>query len=194
MTRQVLEQIVNRAISDASFRQQLRTNPGAALREYKLSKDEVGALTSGDPTRLSALGVDQRMSRLFAISDSPNVWVGDDMEKVAEPFIGSGSRGTIDTDARDPGAAAAGTASPEIVGSADPLTGVTSATKLTHLQMVEQDIDAQAAGSSGAPSHLQMVEQDLATAESQPSTVTTHLQQVETDLDTSVPDQIPNAE
>ncbi|MGH2500173.1 MAG: Os1348 family NHLP clan protein [Candidatus Limnocylindria bacterium] len=67
MTNGTLGQIVQRAISDAAFRRQLQTDPGAALRGFDLTADERSALLSGDPAKLSALGVDQRMSKAFSL-------------------------------------------------------------------------------------------------------------------------------
>src|SRR2546428_9339077 len=60
-----LNDVVQRAISDASFRSQLRSDPAKALRGFSLSPEETGALTSGESARLVALGVDQRMSKMF---------------------------------------------------------------------------------------------------------------------------------
>ena len=64
-----LEKVVQRAISDAGFRRLLQSNPDAALRDFKLTTDEVAALKSGDATRLMSFGVDQRMSKTFSFSD-----------------------------------------------------------------------------------------------------------------------------
>ncbi len=61
-----LKRVVSRAISDAAFRRQLQTNPKGALEEFDLSAAETAALTSADPTKLAGLGIDQRMSRMFA--------------------------------------------------------------------------------------------------------------------------------
>src|SRR2546428_3230157 len=60
-----INDIVQRAISDAAFRTQLRSDPAKALRGFNLSPEETRALTSGDPARLTALGIDQRMSKMF---------------------------------------------------------------------------------------------------------------------------------
>lgn len=75
MSREILEQVVARAVGDAAFRQLLRTNPGAALREFRLSADERSALTSGDPTKLVALGIDQRMSRILTFPGDTSHYV-----------------------------------------------------------------------------------------------------------------------
>src|SRR3989442_1054396 len=65
-----INDVVQRAISDAAFRSQLRSDPAKALRGFSLSPEETRALTSGDSARLVALGVDQRMSKMFMASDA----------------------------------------------------------------------------------------------------------------------------
>jgi hypothetical protein len=60
-----LEKVIQRAISDAAFRRQLQSNPEAALRGLKLTQVEVAALRSGDAGKLTSLGIDQRMSKVF---------------------------------------------------------------------------------------------------------------------------------
>jgi hypothetical protein len=66
MTETVLREIVRRAVSDAAFRGQLRSDPAKALAGISLTGQERTALTSGDPTQLTALGIDQRMSKAFS--------------------------------------------------------------------------------------------------------------------------------
>src|SRR5881397_1431432 len=60
-----LERVIQRAISDAAFRRQLHSNPEAALRGLNLTAGEVAALRSGDASKLTSLGIDQRMSKTF---------------------------------------------------------------------------------------------------------------------------------
>jgi hypothetical protein len=67
MSKEAITKVVQRAISDAGFRRQLSTDPSGALRGFDLSADEAAALRTGDAGRLSALGVDQRMSKAFAL-------------------------------------------------------------------------------------------------------------------------------
>ena len=67
MSRSTVNQVVQRAIGDAAFRRQLQRDPQNALSGFDLSDDERAAITSGDPTRLTALGVDQRMSKAFGL-------------------------------------------------------------------------------------------------------------------------------
>ncbi|HEV8228410.1 MAG TPA: Os1348 family NHLP clan protein [Candidatus Limnocylindria bacterium] len=68
MSKEALAKVVQRAISDAAFRRQLSTDPAGALRGFDLSADESAAIRTGDAGRLSALGVDQRMSKAYALS------------------------------------------------------------------------------------------------------------------------------
>src|SRR5688572_608797 len=84
-----LTRVVSRAISDAAFRRQLQMNPEGTLKEFDLSAAEIAALTSRDATKLTALGVDQRMSRMLTVGD--------------EAFTGAASR----VDAADAATAAA---------------------------------------------------------------------------------------
>lgn len=67
MSKEAITKVVQRAISDAAFRRQLSTDSTGALRGFDLSADEAAALRAGDAGRLSALGVDQRMSKAFAL-------------------------------------------------------------------------------------------------------------------------------
>lgn len=68
MSRDALAKVIQRSISDGAFRRQLATDPTGALRGYDLSGDEFAAIKSGDSTRLTALGVEQRMSKAFTMS------------------------------------------------------------------------------------------------------------------------------
>jgi hypothetical protein len=67
MSKEAITKVVQRAISDAGFRRQLSTDPTGALRGFDLSADETAALRAGDAGRLSAMGVDQRMSKAFVL-------------------------------------------------------------------------------------------------------------------------------
>ena len=70
MTSKQLGTVIQRAISDGAFRRQLQSDPTSALRGFDLTPDEVAAIRGGDPTKLSALGVDQRLSKTFALGDA----------------------------------------------------------------------------------------------------------------------------
>ncbi|MBI2325402.1 MAG: hypothetical protein HYU87_10640 [Chloroflexi bacterium] len=67
MSKGTLNQVIQRAVSDAAFRRQLQRDPASALADFDLSKDERSAIASGDPAQLTGLGVDQRMSKAFVI-------------------------------------------------------------------------------------------------------------------------------
>ena len=68
MSKEALAKVVQRAISDGAFRRQLSSDPSGALRGFDLSSDEFAAIKSGDSGRLTALGVDLRMSKAFTLS------------------------------------------------------------------------------------------------------------------------------
>ena len=70
MTSKQLGTVIQRAISDGAFRRQLQSDPTSALRGFDLTSDEVAAIRGGDPTKLSSLGVDQRLSKTFALGDA----------------------------------------------------------------------------------------------------------------------------
>lgn len=64
MSREAIAQVLERASTDAAFREALRRNPEHALQGYDLTPEERAALTSGDAERLDSLGVDARISKL----------------------------------------------------------------------------------------------------------------------------------
>ncbi len=70
MSKEALAKVVQRAISDASFRRQLSSDPAGALRGFDLTADEMSAVRTADSGRLSALGIDQRVSKAFTLGAS----------------------------------------------------------------------------------------------------------------------------
>ena len=70
MAKGTLGQVIQRAISDAAFRNRLRTDPGGALSGFDLTPAERAALQSGDAAKLASFGVDQRMSKSFAMGEA----------------------------------------------------------------------------------------------------------------------------
>jgi hypothetical protein len=70
VTREAVVRVVQRAISDGSFRTQLTRDAASALRGFDLTPAEIAAIKSGDSGRISALGVDLRMSKAFTIGAS----------------------------------------------------------------------------------------------------------------------------
>jgi hypothetical protein len=67
MSKSSVQQVIQRAVSDAAFRRQLQREPAKALAGFDLTAEERSSITGGDPARLTALGVDQRMSKAFAL-------------------------------------------------------------------------------------------------------------------------------
>jgi hypothetical protein len=67
MSKEALTTVVQRSISDPAFRRQLATDATIALGSYDLTADESSALRSRDAGRLTALGVELRMSKVFIL-------------------------------------------------------------------------------------------------------------------------------
>ncbi len=166
MSSSAVQQVIHRAVSDASFRQQLQSNPASALRGFDLTADESAAISSHDPGRLAAFGVDQRVSKAFGLgggalnsdpmTDVPNstggvtrleMESGDGSHLAAQE---SGSAGSGATNAFDSGSAASGatnTMDSGIVGSGatNSLDSGTAGSGATDV------LDSGSAGSGAAP-------------------------------------------
>jgi hypothetical protein len=108
MSKEAITKVVQRAISDAAFRRQLSTDPTGALRGFDLSADETAAIRAGDAGRLSAMGVDQRMSKAFALGGAT---VG------ASRAAGSDMANASSAMASDPAATTAGARDGALVSS-----------------------------------------------------------------------------
>ncbi len=122
MSKEALAKVVQRAISDAAFRRQLNSDPAGALHGFDLSADEASAVRTGDAGRLSALGVDQRMSKAFGLGGAlaSTRMAASDLTPGGGPSMvddlsGAGGRTVIPAD-------------PSQVGSADASGGGTSGT------------------------------------------------------------------
>ena len=65
MTQQELElaRVLERATTDADFRQRLRRDPDAALAGYDLDPEARAALLSADASQVRSLGVDARVTK-----------------------------------------------------------------------------------------------------------------------------------
>jgi len=167
MTETVLKEIVHRAVSDGAFRAQLRNDAATALAGFSLTTEERTAITSGDPARLSALGIDQRMSKAFGLGvlqDASKVVIATDVGAGGAAFIDEGPGGST-----------------VIVG--DPASGeAPAATEVSafgqHLWRVEQDLDTSAAEAAAATapetvhSSMWRIEQDLDAGASLDATAT----------------------
>ncbi|HEV8669372.1 MAG TPA: Os1348 family NHLP clan protein [Candidatus Limnocylindria bacterium] len=109
MSKEALAKVVQRAISDAAFRRQLNSDPAGALRGFDLSADEASAIRTGDAGRLSTLGVDQRMSKSFALGGLASTrMAASDLTPGGGPALvddlsGSGGRTIIPADPTRPG-------------------------------------------------------------------------------------------
>lgn len=66
-----LEEIISRAMSDPAFRTQLVSDPEGIAAAHGLSAAEIEALTSGDSSRLRAMGVSEQLSR-FTLIELPH--------------------------------------------------------------------------------------------------------------------------
>ena len=63
MSQQGLMEVLEKASTDAAFREELKKNPDAALKGYELSAEERAALMSGDASTLESMGVDARITK-----------------------------------------------------------------------------------------------------------------------------------
>ena len=147
MSKHSVNQVIQRAISDAAFRRQLQRDPANALAGFDLSTDERAAITSGDPTRLTALGVDQRMSKAFGlggISEVSKTVVGDDIvtgggAAFLDEGSSAGTAGLV-----SPNTAEGGNADLLIPGTASAGTGIFTDSDGTTLDAGVADPNAQA--------------------------------------------------
>jgi hypothetical protein len=114
MSKGTVNQVIQRAIGDAAFRRQLQSDPKKALAGFDLTADERSAITSGDPGKLTALGVDQRMSKAFnlsGISAASASAVSPDLSAAsAKALIDEGGAAGRATSAIETGGASANTA------------------------------------------------------------------------------------
>jgi len=63
MSKAGVEALAQKAMSDESFRQQIKNNPDAALAGYDLTAEEKAAIKSGNAAKLRELGVDERITK-----------------------------------------------------------------------------------------------------------------------------------
>ena len=197
MSKATIGQVIQRAVSDAAFRRQLQRDPGKALAGFDLTKEERAAITSGDPVRLTALGVDQRMSKAFGLSA-----LGDVSKTVAADASGvsgvSAHAAFLDEGTLTGPSASSALVSPDAAaGGNAALIGVDgqagtamfdagSGTAGTAGIVGDPTAAASAAIDSSAPSHLQRVEADLDAPNMRGAvegTTPSNLQRIEADLD-----------
>lgn len=63
MSKAGVEALAQKAMSDESFRQQIKSNPDTALAGYDLTAEEKAAIKSGNAAKLRELGVDERITK-----------------------------------------------------------------------------------------------------------------------------------
>lgn len=95
MSQEALATVIKRALNDPAFRRRLVTD-ATALGGFDLTDNETAALRSGDPTRLSAFGIDQRMSKIFMVDPgaggaSLTGGVGSEPRDVEPTWVGGSS-------------------------------------------------------------------------------------------------------
>jgi len=64
MSKQVVIQVRERAVSDQDFAKQLKANFDTAIKGYDLTADEIATLKKGDEGALRAMGVEERLSKM----------------------------------------------------------------------------------------------------------------------------------
>jgi hypothetical protein len=69
MSQRVIEEIMQRAGDEPSFRELLHKCPGAVLGTYLLTRAEKAALMSGDREQLQALGITETRARNWPALD-----------------------------------------------------------------------------------------------------------------------------
>ena len=92
MASKNLGAVIQRAISDGAFRRQLQSDPAAALRGFNLTPNEMAAIRSGDASKLTALGVDQRVSKAFQVSGG---FLGATRSAISDMGTGAASNGIV---------------------------------------------------------------------------------------------------
>ena len=65
MPSAAFQELIERVITDEAFSARLEKEHEAALKEYDLTDDERQALLSGNQEALSALGLDERVSKKY---------------------------------------------------------------------------------------------------------------------------------
>ena len=69
MSQRVMEEIMQRAGDEPSFRELLLKCPAAVLGTYPLTREEKAALLSGDREQLEALGIASPRARSWSALD-----------------------------------------------------------------------------------------------------------------------------
>ena len=69
MSREAVQVVIGKAVTDSKFREALFANPDKALAGYNLTEDEKAALKNIDAESMEALagGLDERISKAFVM-------------------------------------------------------------------------------------------------------------------------------
>ena len=140
MSKSSVQQVIQKAVSDAAFRRQLQREPAAALAGFDLTAEERSSIAGGDPARLTALGVDQRMSKAFALGAAADASTQVSPSSIDNPgtsgtaaFIDESASGATrglvgdSTSGATSGIASDTTSGATSVFASDPTSGATSA-------------------------------------------------------------------
>ena len=68
MTTSAVVELIERALNDEAFQDELRKDPDAAISQYDLTDAEIAAIKSGNSEELSYLGLDNRLTKFAGIS------------------------------------------------------------------------------------------------------------------------------
>ena len=69
MSKEAVEQVIGKAVSDTKFREALFANPDKALHGYDLTEEEIAGLKKIDAESMESMagGLDERISKAFII-------------------------------------------------------------------------------------------------------------------------------
>jgi len=69
VSREAVQAVIGKAVTDSKFREALFTHPEKALTGYELTQDEIAALKSIDAESMESLAgsLDERISKAFII-------------------------------------------------------------------------------------------------------------------------------
>ena len=71
MSTEALNEVVERALDDLAFREELSMDPEAVLARFDLTAEERAALLTSDPIKLNEMGVDQRLTKRVNVPGRP---------------------------------------------------------------------------------------------------------------------------
>ena len=107
VSKEALTTVIQRALTDPTFRRSLVMDP-TALGAFDLTDSEAAALRSGDPSRLTAFGIDQRMSKIFMVDPgsagaSVTAGIGNEPRDVEPYWVGGSSEAVTAGNGTDEG-------------------------------------------------------------------------------------------